>query len=133
MKIVINKCYGGFHPSVAAIRKYLERKGLGCFVYESTGREYVKVDDSRSSFATIFTEDMGERFMVRSSEHAPYFSMYDLDRTDPDLVAVVEELGDLANSDVSQLKVVEIPDGIEYTIEEYDGVEWIAEKHEVWG
>lgn len=32
MKIVINKCYGGFHPSVAAIRKYLERKGLGCFV-----------------------------------------------------------------------------------------------------
>lgn len=91
------------------------------------------MDDSRSLFATILTEDMGQRFMVRSSEHAPYFSMYDLDRTDPDLVAVVEELGNLANSKVSQLKVVEIPDGIEYTIEEYDGVELIAEKHETWG
>lgn len=49
------------------------------------------------------------------------------DRTDPDLIAAVEELG--AGTD---LKVVEIPDGIEWELEEYDGLEWIAEKHRTW-
>jgi len=29
-------------------------------------------------------------------------------------------------------KVVEIPDDIEFVIEEYDGIEWVAEKHRVW-
>ena len=32
----------------------------------------------------------------------------------------------------SRLKVVEIPDGIEWQIEEYDGKEWVAETHRTW-
>jgi hypothetical protein len=28
--------------------------------------------------------------------------------------------------------VVEIPDGIEWSIQEYDGLEWVAEKHRTW-
>jgi hypothetical protein len=32
----------------------------------------------------------------------------------------------------SQLKVVEIPDGVEWEIAEYDGSEHIAEKHRTW-
>ena len=42
------------------------------------------------------------------------------------------ELGELANGPNAELKVVEIPDGIDWTIEEYDGVEWIAEVHRTW-
>lgn len=53
-------------------------------------------------------------------------------RCDPDLVAVVEELGEEANGSYSELKVVEVPEDIEVTIEDYDGVEWIAEKHRTW-
>ena len=30
------------------------------------------------------------------------------------------------------LKVVEIPDGVDWEIEEYDGEEWVSEKHRVW-
>jgi hypothetical protein len=30
------------------------------------------------------------------------------------------------------LEIVEIPDDVEYTIEEYDGLEHIAEKHRTW-
>ena len=33
----------------------------------------------------------------------------------------------------SELEIIEIPDDIEFTIEEYDGAEWIAEKHRTWG
>ncbi len=31
------------------------------------------------------------------------------------------------------LKIVEIPAGTEYTIEEYDGIEHIAQVHNTWG
>lgn len=65
------------------------------------------------------------------------FSMYELERDDPYLVAVVEQLGNkanfaVANASYSKLKVVEIPADVKYTIEEYDGVEHIAEVHRTW-
>jgi hypothetical protein len=48
------------------------------------------------------------------------------------IVRVVEKLGPKANAKVSELKVVDIPDGTDYTIEEYDGYEHIAERHRTW-
>jgi len=44
----------------------------------------------------------------------------------------VEELGEKANGQCADLKIVEIPDDVEYEIEEYDGVEWVAENHRTW-
>lgn len=60
------------------------------------------------------------------------FSVYELERDDNTLVAVVEALGNKANGNYSKLKVVEIPADVDYTIEEYDGSEWIAEVHRTW-
>ena len=59
---------------------------------------------------------------------------YDIEikRDNPILVEIVEQLGESANTRFSQLKVVEIPDDVEWGIEEYDGKEWIAEKHATW-
>lgn len=48
------------------------------------------------------------------------------------LVEVVEQLGESANGKFAELKVVEIPDDVQWTIEEYDGAEWVAEKHRTW-
>ena len=59
-------------------------------------------------------------------------SWYDIDRSDPMLVQVVEDLGSEANDEWSDLKVVEIPDGIDWIIQEGDGIEWVAEKHRTW-
>jgi len=56
----------------------------------------------------------------------------DIDRDDPDLVAVVRELGDEANCRWSKLEIVSVPDGISWEIEEYDGREWISERHRRW-
>lgn len=55
-----------------------------------------------------------------------------MDRSDPKLVAVVEEMGDAANDMHSRLKIVEIPSNVEWILMEFDGNEWIAEKHRMW-
>ena len=57
---------------------------------------------------------------------------YSINRNDLILVQIVEQLGEAANGRFSELKVVEIPDDVEWGIEEYDGNEWIAEKHRTW-
>ena len=57
---------------------------------------------------------------------------YFLPRDDADLVAVVEELGDRANGNYAELKVLSVPDGVEWFVEEYDGMEHVAETHRTW-
>ena len=54
------------------------------------------------------------------------------ERNDPHLVKVVEKLGKKADGTYSELKIVEIPDGTDFIVEEYDGNEWIARTHETW-
>ena len=65
-------------------------------------------------------------------EQENYFCDRDIEREDPALVQVVEELGDKASGPFSQLGVVSVPDGIDWSIEEYDGSEWVAEVHQIW-
>ena len=54
------------------------------------------------------------------------------ERNDPILVQVVEELGEISWADYSRLKIVEIPDDVQWTIEDYDGIESVHEVHRVW-
>ena len=54
-------------------------------------------------------------------------------RTDPRLIAAVEKIGyEKANGDLADLEIVEIPDDVEWEIQEYDGWESIHEKHRSW-
>jgi hypothetical protein len=66
---------------------------------------------------------------ISSIEEINYWK---ITRDNPVLVQIVEQLGENANSGYSNLKIVEIPDDVEWQISEYDGVEWVAEKHRVW-
>jgi hypothetical protein len=117
MKVVINRCYGGFGLSDQAIMRYAELKGINLVMEET---------DSDITGATFYVDG------IKDDEH--YFSYYDLsgDRADPFLVQVVEELGKDANGRCAVLRIVEIPNDVEWDIEEYDGQEWIAEKHRTW-
>lgn len=54
-------------------------------------------------------------------------------RNDANLVKVVEMLGEEANGDFAELKIVEIPDDVNWTVLNYDGWEWVAEVHRTWG
>jgi hypothetical protein len=42
-------------------------------------------------------------------------------------------MGEASWGDCAELAVVEIPDGINWHIGEYDGIEHIAENHRTWG
>jgi len=74
-----------------------------------------------------------ERKGIADTERPTYAD--EIARDDADLIAVVEALGGKANTQYSQLKVVEVPMWLKekgWTIEEYDGVEHIAESHRTW-
>lgn len=67
-------------------------------------------------------------------EMTPDFPLYawNIPRNDYNLISVIEELGHKSWGKFSELKIVEIPDDVEWEIAEYDGVEWVAEKHRKW-
>ena len=115
-KIVVNGCFGGFGLSDTAVRRYAEIAGIT--LYEHTDEfEFV-------SWSTVPREEY-ERMALDDfvAANETHFSVYDLSRTDPVLVQVVEELGDAANDLYANLYIVEVPAGTQYRIDEYDGRE----------
>lgn len=135
-KIVINTCYGGFGVSNEAAHFIAERKNV-----QPVTEEHF---DGSASCPAVRREDCRTYIAGRPYSKVPVFMttelwnetgimhFSDLDRDDPDLIAAVESLGDLACTPYSRLKVVEIPDNVEWEIMEYDGTEWVAEKHRTW-
>jgi hypothetical protein len=113
MKIVINSDYGGFSLSDQAVLAYGQKKGLNL----------VK-DENTSWNISIFYKD--------SVAKENYFEDRDIPRNDPALVEVVEVLGEAANGFAANLKIVEIPEDVEWCVEENDGREWVSEKHRTW-
>ncbi len=143
MKVVINNCYGGFGLSLKAQEEYLKLIGKEAYFYVQTKHsfregeeEHKKVTSSHSEslFTTVFTKDFGETYETISDKDYEKYNFYynDIERTDPNLVSVVESLGKEANGDCASLTIVEIPDGVSWTIDEYDGIEHIAEEHRTW-
>ena len=112
MKIVINTCYGGFGLSDEAIRLYGQLAGI--------------------TLVEAVVDYGQNHFYVDSISDENYFSYYDIARDDGFIIEVVETLGDAASGKYAKLKVVEIPDDVEWQIAEYDGTEHIAEKHRTW-
>jgi hypothetical protein len=140
MKVVINKCYGGFNLSHEAVMRYLEIKGIT--VYPEQDNSYwkfwtywlVKPEDRVESKEgeAFYAMAMNERQAYNKLCSEQSFYDRDIERHDPVLAQVVEELGDVANGNCAKLRVVDIPDDVEYSIEEYDGLEHIAEVHRTW-
>jgi hypothetical protein len=62
----------------------------------------------------------------------PNFYSRSIPRDDAHLIAVVELMGSAADGEYADLKIVEIPDDVNWYIEEYDGCEWVAERHRTW-
>jgi hypothetical protein len=62
----------------------------------------------------------------------PDFYAWDIPRDSPHLVAMFEEQGNAINGWAAELKVVDVPDDADWYIDEYDGKEWVAERHRTW-
>lgn len=136
MKIVINRCFGGFRLSDQAMHAYAARKGMTLYP-EKDGplTTYWTVPaDQRPGEIDWHAATLEERQAHNEAYSKAVLYGIDIERNDPDLVAVVEVLGsEQASGRYAELRVVEIPDDIEYEISEYDGNEHIAEKHRTWG
>lgn len=132
MKIVINTCHGGFGLSHGAMMRYAELSGF---------KLYPWIDDiTKQVYGDRATLDrIDELSWCHYSKHPTlhgneyYFSDGQLDRSDPILIEVVEEMGEDSYGNHAKLTIVDIPDDVEWEIEEYDGSEWVAEKHRTWG
>lgn len=112
-KIVINACFGGFSLSEKAILRYAEIKGINLVSEVDFKLEMV-------------------HYYVDSIHNDNYFNDFDIPRDDPALIQVVEELQHDADGYAANLKIVEIPDDVEWHIAEYDGSEHVAENHRKW-
>jgi hypothetical protein len=122
MKVVINACYGGFGISKEAAEFMAER---GNEEAQKMLDEYARPLDPNCKWDAI---------NIEYGKGRDWFgSMDTTKRDDPTLVLAVESLGSAADGEFASLKVVEIPDGIDYEISEYDGYEHIAESHRTWG
>jgi hypothetical protein len=62
----------------------------------------------------------------------PNFYSRRIPRDDEHLIAVVELMGAEASNKYSNLKIVDVPDDVNWYVEEYDGKEWVAERHRTW-
>ncbi len=135
MKIVINRCYGGFSISPKAIKRLAELNGRECYFFTHDRHDYtiyipVPLEKiNRNSYVTAF--DISNPNNTHDTD-SHYLTSCPDDRTDSKLIQVIEELGNEANGDCAELHILEIPDNIDYEIEEYDGKEWVAEKHNTW-
>lgn len=139
MEIVINTCYGGYGLSVFAVHRYYTLKGVPFFLYQgSYRRKFIKIVDVDNyqnvgnSVWVSFT-DLGDEFDQAAGWSKHFFDGdRTIERDDPVLVQVVKELGEKANDNYAYLTVVEIPDDVEWEIDDYDGMETIHEKHRSW-
>ena len=139
MKVVINSCHGGFGLSHEAIVRYFELQGKKVWIEESedwSGHfdywlvpKEERVVNAESEFWNM---SMEERQSYNETWANQNFNERTIERNDPILVQVVKELGELANGRFAELKIVDIPLDIQWTIEEYDGDEWVAEVHRTW-
>lgn len=147
-KVAINACFGGFSLSPAATlalyargvteiatpvdeywppeKRAEEAKQYPTLSYASNlakWREYQRGPGAEhGSFITVFSPD--EQFVLNAGR--------EIARDNPELIRVIEEMGDAANGVCAQLRIVEVPDDAEWHIDEYDGNEHVAENHRSW-
>lgn len=140
-RVVINSTHGGFGLSDAGVKRYLELQGIECWPSA----------DSKLGHKTWWLVPPGPERMDREmgadtwksmtlSERQAHNNLYNrqvfrdrkIDRDDPYLIKVVQELGSAASGKYADLKIVEFPDDVNWYIEEYDGIEWVAEQHRTW-
>jgi hypothetical protein len=119
-KVAINRCFGGFGITDTAFENLLHRKGIA----------FDKVENKDSAFLGASYYQAGH---INDDDY--YISSYDYydNRSDPDLIAVIEEMGDSANGWAAEIAIVEVPDDVKWHIHEYDGIEHVAEDHRTWG
>lgn len=146
MKVVINRCFGGFGLSARAFERLIAlgiprvphiaqardpKTGLYKPEPRNEGEVIIDYSHPEATWDGIIPKESHLALCGRYSA-----SWLDRQRAHPLLVQVVEELGPERETGASgmcaKLAVVEIQDGVEWEIGEYDGLERVDEQHRSW-
>jgi len=100
------------------------------FLEELKGIRRIVINDCYGGFG--LSDPAFERYKESASITDPVFLYYEIARDDPYLVKIVKEMGPTANGPCANLKIVEVPADVDWIIQEYDGIEWVAEQHRTW-
>jgi aminopeptidase N len=94
----------------------------------------VVINTSYSNFAISPDAISLIRKKIKNSKAKSQINAYafDNDRSHPLLVEAVQKLGAKANGLYTTLKIVEIPDDVEWRVDAINGKEVIREKHRMW-
>jgi hypothetical protein len=109
MKIVLSRSAGAFSLSEAAVTKILSKHNLQNRIKNSTDLRYRQT-----------------RRQVKLSRGIV------IDRDDPHLISVVEELGCDANGPNAELAVVTVPDCVDWAIGDVVGIEFVSADGKIW-
>jgi len=125
-KVVYNACYGGFGLSKEACQRYwdikcqqvwIEDASWGFTVWLVAPEDRIPAKD-RDEFCAM---TMDERIAYNQAYSKQTWYYNNVDRHDPVLVQVVEELGMIASGECAELAIDEVYGP--YRIDEYDGNE----------
>lgn len=147
--VIAKEGFGGALLSPYWIKEFYKRKGINIFIYYLNWDDLsyinvtndfdflIKNQNDWSSFE-YFNTDMGKEIILNNIEHIRDINGYvyawleineDISREDKDLVAIAKEIN---NKNI--IKVVEIPDDVEYEILDYECAigEYIREISRTW-
>lgn len=89
--------------------------GVSKAVYKELGMEW-------DWYGYLENKDFG----IESDNYLAY-------RSHPKLIAAIEKVGEKeASGSLAKVHIVDIPDGIEWEIDEYDCIETVHERHRSW-
>lgn len=124
-KVVYNACYGGFGLSKEAVLRYAELKGITLYEYKDP-----KFGNMGFHMWIKVPQEEYDK-MNTAQQNNVWFRDDDIERNDPILVQVVEELGEKASGRCANLVIKDIPKGTAYRIDEYDGYESIETRENI--
>lgn len=130
-KVIYNATYGGFGLSKEAVQRYFDIKGQQVWIENDKEHPYLGLwtvwlvpPEERlkpKSTEEFYAMSQDERIAYNKAYSAQTWEDRKVDRHDPVLVQVVEELGDKANGMFAELAIEEVSGP--YRISEYDGNE----------
>ena len=141
MKMVLNRQCGYFDLSIKAIQRFAELENLTLYYYKRTDvtDTYEKIDikserDLGRHKILVVQKDFGLILDLSNDSYSDIvFDVDGIDRCNPSLIKVVEELGKEANCFWSWLEIVEIKPGTKFFIDTDDGMETIVTEEDlVW-
>ena len=122
-KVVYNACYGGFGLSKEACQRYWDIQGQSIWFEDALWgfTVWLVPPEERLEQKEWSSMTVDERVAYNRAHSEQTWYNRTVDRHDPVLVQVVEELGDKANGEYAKLRIEEVYGS--YRIDEYDGNE----------